>query len=274
MRKHWANYSFIKKNKTMVQVSENKVVWKTIETPQFLQIVTALENAKGTGRTKMLIGGPGIGKTYAINKFCNRHKTHTYRITVSNEHKLEDIIDELLTLLGFNFSPLIGIRMRGYSKKIRIDKIAERLVEIKQNGGKPILIFDEGENMNMAVLKTIKGLYDRLESHCSIVLIGTERLVERILNVKEGRKGRDRESLPELYSRFKAGLRYIKPVTPDLFKPFLDSYVNDLGLRKLISTSLTSYRDLHDHLEPVMVEANETGKPLSEQLYRMFHELM
>jgi Uncharacterized ATPase, putative transposase len=250
----------------------NQITWHTVATPQFLQIITALEDAKTNGRTKMLIGNTGVGKTYSINKFCLKYPEHTYVITVSDVYTLEDIVDELCEILGLKYDPYNG-KMSSKSKKYRVDRICEKLIEIKSNGGKPILIFDECENMKMAALKNIKGLYDKLKGNCSIVLIGTGRLISRMLNINFNKQGKSRESLPELYGRFKAGLRYIEPVTPEQFSPFLDKYVSDKQLRKFICSTLESYRDLNTHLEPVMQEAQQLNKPLTETLYKLFHEI-
>jgi DNA transposition AAA+ family ATPase len=251
----------------------NKTEWKTVVTPQFLQIVTALKDAKAKGQTKMLIGDTGIGKTYAINQFLKKHDEHTYLITVSDVYLLEDIIYELGSLLQVPFNSISASKMATYSRKCRIDLIVERLIEIKKAGCKPILIFDESENMNISVLKSIKGLYDRLKAHCAIVLVGTGRLINRMLNTNGNTKGRNRDALPELYSRFKAGLRQIKPVTTKDFTPFLDTYVEDKALRKLICSTLESYRDLNTFLEPVICEAQENNQPLTETLYKLYHEI-
>lgn len=246
--------------------------WQTFATPQFLQIIASLEEAKVNGRTKMLVGGTGVGKSYSISKFCKSYPEHTYVITVSDVYKLEDIVEELCEKVGLSFGPIYA-KMAIKSKKIRVDKICEKLIEIKSNGGKPILIFDECENMNMPVLKNIKGLYDKLKDNCSIVLIGTTRLIDRMLNINGKKQGRNRESLPELYGRFKAGLRYIKPVTQDQFNPFLDRYVSDKPLRHLICNTLESYRDLNTHLEPVIHEAVKRNQPVTETLYKLYHEI-
>jgi DNA transposition AAA+ family ATPase len=257
----------------MEQTLKSRTEWQTFITPQFSQIVTALEEAKAKGQTKMLIGETGVGKTYAVTKFFKINPDHTYIITVSDVYLLEDIIQELCQLLAVDFNYITSLRMASYSKKCRIDRIVERLIAIKKEGGKPILIFDESENMNISVLKSIKGLYDRLKDNCAIVLVGTSRLISRMLNSNGRNKGRNREALPELFSRFKAGLRQIVPVTTKDFTPFLDTYVEDRALRKLICQTLESYRDLNTYLLPVMTEAEERNQPLTETLYKLYHDL-
>lgn len=254
-----------------MQQTLQKNYWQTFPTPQFLQILTALEDAKEKGTTKMLIGGTGVGKSYAIEKFKQQHPSSTYVITVSDVYKLEDIIEELSDLVGLNSNHVTGLKVQMYRKRMQLVRIIDRLTQIKRSGEKPIVIFDEGENMNTSVLKSIKALYDHLKDTCAIVLIGTGRLIDRMLNLKN--TSGKRETLPELYSRFKAGLRHIKPVTPDQFTPFLDKYVADKALRKLICNTLESYRDLNTFLEPVMREAEERNEPLTANLYKLYHEI-
>lgn len=253
-----------------MQQTLQKNYWQTFPTPQLLQILTALEDAKEKGTTKMLVGGTGVGKSYAIEKFKQQHPHNTYVITVSDVYKLEDILEELSDLIGL-INNVGGYKVQMYRKRMQLVRIIDRLTEIKRSGGKPIVIFDEGENMNISVLKSIKALYDHLKDNCAIVLIGTGRLIDRMLNIKN--TSGKRETLPELYSRFKAGLRHIKPVTPDQFTPFLDKYVADKALRKLICNTLESYRDLNTFLEPVMREAEERNEPLTANLYKLYHEI-
>jgi ATP-dependent protease Clp ATPase subunit len=49
-----------------------KEYWAPVVTDQFMQILDALESAKEGQLTKMLIGPTGCGKTYAIDRFCNK----------------------------------------------------------------------------------------------------------------------------------------------------------------------------------------------------------
>jgi DNA transposition AAA+ family ATPase len=252
--------------------STKKVYWEPIATPQFMQIINALESAKEHQLTKMLIGPTGCGKTFAIDKFCNIHPVHTYRITISSLYNLGDLVAELMDKVKAETVATNPARMNGYSLKVRVDKIIDKLIEVKRSGGKPIIIIDEGENMEISLLKMFKALYDALKDYCAIVLIGTERLRNRMLNKNGNVKGRNREALPELYRRFKAGDKNITPIDQK-FTLILDKYVDDKGLRKLLTELCANYGELHDFLEPALREADQAGQPLTEQFFRLKYDM-
>lgn len=247
--------------------SFHKTYWETIPTIQFAEIIDTLDTCKQTGKTALLIGSTGCGKTYATDVFVNKNPNHTYRITVSSLYKLVDIMNELTDLLGLDVGR-ISTRIQAYSMKLRMDAIVARLVDIKRSGGNPIIIFDEGENMEMGVLKMIKGLYDGIKDNCSIVIIGTEQLINKLLNLRK----RNREAIPQLYRRFKAGQKILTPVGRD-FKPFLDKYVSDKGLRKLLTDLCDNYGELNDYLQPALKACEEIGIEISEDFFRIMYDL-
>lgn len=249
-----------------VGFSIKKSNWQTFLTPQFLQIAEALETAKNEGFTRMLIGPTGCGKTYAVDAFCRKFPSNTFRVTISSVYRLPDLVNELIDKLGIEMT-LMGSQAASYSVKTRIDRIVDKLKEINRQGGHPILIIDEGENMEYPLMKAIKGLYDNIKDHCAIVLIGTQRLPDRMLNQVQGNRGRHRNSLPELYRRFKAGHHVIEPVD-ETFELMLNKYVPEAGLRRLLCKMCLNYGELHDFLQPVLKEADRAGVAVSERLFR------
>jgi len=248
-----------------------KSYWQTFTTPQFVQIITTLEGCKASGKTAMIISDTGTCKTYSVDKFCAKHPENTYRITISDVYKLKDLIDEIADLVGVSRE----YGRYAISNKRTLDRIVARLKAVQKAGGNPIVIIDEGENMTVSLLKTIKALYDLLKDHCAIVLIGTPRLVNRMLNRSDtGGIGKNRNALPELYRRFKAYHKTITPVNKERdFKPFFDKYVADKGLRKLLCTLCENYGELNDYLEPALREADEKGTALTEDTFRIMYNL-
>jgi len=243
-----------------------KTYWHMEPTVQFTEIVSTLEDCKTECKTALLIANTGLGKTNAIDVFCKKNPLNTYRITVNSLYKLVDVINDLGDLIGIEATTIYGKRMHTYSLKNRMDKIAAKLIEQKQTGGEPILIIDEGENMEISVLKMTKGLFDIVKGHCGIVLVGTPKLLNNMLNSN----GRNRTSSPELYRRFKAGLKTISPINKKRdFKPFFDRYVKDKGLQKLISMLAENYGELYDYLQPTLKECDEKGIELSEDFFRI-----
>lgn len=246
-------------------------LWKTLPVIQFKEMFTTLEAAKNEGKTAMIIGATGYTKSYSIDKFCSKYPMHTYRVTVSSLYKLPDIINELTELTGVDYSKVNGLRIQAYSLKVRVDAVVKKLKEINEKGGKPIIIFDEGENLEISVLKMLKALYDALKDHCAIVLIGTEQLLTKLLNLKK----RNRDAIPQLYSRFKLGLKVLPPIVKHRdFKPFFDLYIpEEIGLQKLLIEKCDNYRELRDALEPALRKADSQGEPLTEKLFRIIHNM-
>jgi DNA transposition AAA+ family ATPase len=234
-------------------------VWKTVGTPQFVRIIDALVLSKATGRAAMVVGSTGAGKSYAVDAFLNKNPNHSYRITVSSLYRLRDIITELGELLGIEYA---------FSNKAKVDAVCKKLIDIKRTGGNPILIIDEGENMKMPVLHMVKALYDVLKNHCSIVIIGTEELLTKLIKMKT--KGKD--GMPQLYRRFKAGC--VSLSDSQKFDAFYSQLgIDDKGLQKLLNSLCENYGELNDYLEPALKHAQQQGQPLTEELFRLMYNL-
>jgi hypothetical protein len=254
--------------------STQKQFWHTEPTIQFLEIIRTLEACKKKGTTALLIAPTGHCKSYSIDKFCNKNPEHTYRITINNLYKLRDLIYELADMTGAK--PHFINKQIARSHKLTMDEIVKQLKNIKAAGGKPIIIIDEGENMEISLLKLMKGLYDRLKDYCAIVLIGTHRLMGRMLNIDEkGRSMKQREALPELYRRFKAYHKTITPIDKKRdFKPFFAKYIpGEKELQKLLIDLCENYGELHDYLVPALEEADAEGKPLTEEYFRTMYNI-
>lgn len=261
---------FKTKNKVMETLTKTFQM-KTFPVLHFKEVISTLETAKNEGKTAMIIGSTGYSKSYSIDKFCKKYPDYTYRITVSSMYKLVDIVNELVTLIGTDYDNIQYNRIGEHSLKIRVDAMVTKLIDINKKGGKPIIIFDEGENLEISVLKMLKALYDALKDHCSIVLIGTEQLLNKLLNLKK----RNRDAIPQLYSRFKLGKKVLSPIVKNRdFKPFFEHYIpNEIGLQKLLIELCDNYRELNDALEPALKKANLQGKPLTENLFRIINNM-
>lgn len=236
-----------------------KSYWETVPTSQFKAIITALENSKKNGRAAMIIGESGCGKTYAIDKFLKANPQHTYTIIVNSVYSLTDVITEISNRLR-----LINVG----AKATKLKAIAEKLQEIHMNGGHPIVILDEAENLKQPSLAMIKGLYDLLKDHCAVVMIGTEQLIFKLDRLRK----KNKEGMPQLYRRFKAGMKQLSEIDRS-FKQFLNSKVTDPGLIKLLSQLCDNYGELNDFLEPALKEADRLGQELSEDLFRVIYDM-
>ncbi len=239
--------------------------WKTIPTRQFKELISTLEDAKNKSKTAMIIGNTGNGKTHGVDTFCKNSDEYTFRIIISDLYRKEDIIHELSVMLGIEDPNGIG-SWRARQVKSRFDAIANKLCQLRKEGHRPIVIFDEGENGKISTLKMIKALYDLVKDKCSLVLIGTEQLLNNMY-INKGK--RNRQSLPQLYRRFKAGMKYLSAIDKESdFEPFFDLYKVPAGLRTLLKNLADNYGDFQDYLEPTIIEAQQAGKPLTEEFFR------
>lgn len=244
----------------------------TVETAQYLEIISEIKVAKATGKSRMLIGGTGFGKSNVADLLLSEaEQPHTYVITVSSLYKLIDVINEMVEKLEVGVKTINGARMQHYSLKIRLDLIAQRIKELKEEGNKVQIIFDEGENMNMEILKMLKGFYDLVYKHCSIVVIGTDQLLNKLLNSRK----RNRDAIPQLYRRFKAGLKIISAIDkrkefPKFFKKL---GIEDKGLQKLLTDLSDNYGELRDYCEGFLQECHEEKQPICEDFFRLYHDI-
>jgi hypothetical protein len=246
--------AYFKKLAKSIGYNIERVFWDLVETPQYVQIYTELLDARSSGRVKMLIGETGCGKTYTINRFIIENPVDSYRITVSSLHNLNNIINELCDLLNLSVTS---------SRVSNLKKIAHKFCNIRLDGGNPILILDEMENLRIPALKMLKALYDAIRDYCPIVLIGTSQLSNKLDFLSE----KDVEGIPQFARRFKAGRRDILPINKRSFAPFLDK-VSDDDLRVLIESLASNYGELNDFIEPALREAARNGEELTEESFR------
>lgn len=235
-----------------------KDYWPIVQTRQFVEVVSSLESAKKSGRISVIICDTGGGKTYSVEKFTHNHRQHTYKITVSDAHKLKDILVELLDQLHVPVQ---------YGNAAKIMAIANRLKELKRNGYQPQIILDEAENLKLPVIKSLKALYDFCNGYASITLIGTQQLIDDLIKMKRKNRG----GVPQFYRRIKACIRNVS--TSFDFTPFFEKHSVEKPLRRLLNELCENYGELHDYLEPALREADERDEPLTEDLFRLMYNM-
>ena len=237
-----------------------KTYWDFLLTIQTKEVLTYLEDFKKHRMSGAIICKTGFGKTYTIDRFVMKNPGDTIRITVSSLHRLRDILDEITRYLGLTMAASI-------TNTYRILQIIHEVRTRHRNGLRPMLIIDEAENLNVSVLRMIKAMYDGFADYCPIVLIGTEEL-----DVKLARAiSKKTEGMPQFYRRFKAGFRRVSNKLE--FGLFFDKYKIEQPLRKLLLELCDNYGELHDYLEPVLREADLTGEKVTEERFRLYHNM-
>lgn len=236
----------------LIGFSTQKSYWQSQPTAQFLTMLATLEDAKSFGTTAVIIGETGSGKTYTKNIFCNKHQHDVFSITVGSSDNLGDLIDKIIDELKIT---------TGKTKSKKIRDIAKKLKDLKDEGFKPMVIFDESEYMKQPALCAMKELYDNLQNYCSIVMIGTDQLVQNLDKLRK----RNKAGIPQFYRRIKFGIR-IMPTIDRTYSLFIKDL--DKGLQKFLLRNCDNYGELHDALVPTMREADRMNAPLNEQLIR------
>jgi len=237
------------------------VQWKRVQTRQFMQVLNYLEMAKEKGTAMALICETGAGKTYLSDLFIKKHPQYAVKVTINSLMMVHDVINVLLRKFGL---PEKG------SKAIRLYQVVVYLREQKRKGRQVIIIFDEAENMELSMVKMMKGLYDGLQGYASLVLLGTEQLLTKMERLKHS----NADAGPQFYRRFKAGIRHIASINkPKEFAAFFDAHDIEPGLRKLLLELCDNYGELNSYLEPAMKEAMADGVPLTEEYFRVLNNM-
>lgn len=232
--------------------------WEVVPTAQMQRILATLEDAKEFGYTNVVIGETGCGKTFVCNLFAKNNPVDLFLVTVGSSDNISDLLEKLIDALKIGSEKTKGKKIRAIVTKLR---------DLKFNGHKPMIIFDEAEYMKQPALCAMKELYDNLNGICSIVLIGTDQLTRNLDKLRK----KNKEGIPQLYRRIKFGIRYL-PTIDRTFKQFLNG-LNDQNLVKFLRDHCDNYGELHDVLVPAMREADRTSEPLTENLVRIILNL-
>ena len=234
-------------------VKLQKEYWTMRETPQLYRMLATLEDAKENGTTNIVIGETGCGKTYISNLFIKANPIDTFKVVVGSLDTIGDLLDKVINVLKIATPK---------TKSKKIGEIAKKLKQLKLEGQKPHLIFDECEYMKQPALCSMKELYDALFGICGITLIGTSQLID---NLEKLRK-KNRAGIPQFYRRVKFGIREL-PTIDRTFSDFLRG-IEDKKLLNFLKSNCDNYGELHDVLVPAMKEADRTGNPLTEDFVR------
>jgi DNA transposition AAA+ family ATPase len=237
-----------------------------VATEQLTEALAHVEDLKKKCRAGMIIGFTGSSKTFTSTLIKNKYSKNTndvFLLTVSSTYNWDDVVDGILDLL--NIVPQSNGN-RQVSKQQKLNLIVARFIDLKASGLQPILILDEAENLQVAMLKSIKTLYDALVKICAICLIGTDQLMVNILN----KKHKNRVAIPQLWRRLKMGTITLNNINRGIeFPKFFDALkITDKALQDLCFKHCENYGELTDFLYPLIEESN--GKPTAALAKKYF----
>ncbi len=250
--------AFFRKIARAIGYQLETVYWPHRDTAQFVDITTALYEAREAVEARMILGETGCGKTYAIDRFCEQNPVGVYRVTVNDYDTIHDILREIAKSLEIKTSARRGALLREVCGVMR---------EQAARGQKVMLIIDEAENTKIPGIKAYKALYDLLRDFASLVLVGTPELAKRLDMLRR----KEVLGMPQFIRRFKAKTTRLEAVNT-AFKDFRDA-VADSGVWRLVSRLCENYGELHDYLEPALREAQENGEELTEATFREMYNL-
>jgi DNA transposition AAA+ family ATPase len=237
--------------------------WQNFPTIQFKEIINELVEAKQEKKNLMIISSTGDGKTNAIKAFQAKNPKHTYVFTLGDSYSLRTLLSEVMAVFGLTTHHWKDVKHRS------LLMISKKLNEIAEEGGHPIFILDEAENARVPVLKAIKEIYDAVAGKCSIVMIGTNQLIEQLNKKATG------QSLPQLRRRFKAGTRQITPFNKAKdMKLFFEAFIpNQKDLQDLLIQLCDNYGELHDYLHPFLTNCTKKNIEPTEAAFRFYHKI-
>ncbi|RYF25167.1 MAG: ATP-binding protein [Flavobacteriales bacterium] len=225
-------------------------------TRQFNFILSNLVDAREHTETTVLVGETGAGKTYTIDVFKTQF-TDIFSVKIGSSDTLNDLLNKIGTELKLDF--LRALKQSRCSKSTKIGYICRKLAGLRDDGRKPILIFDEAEYMKHAALCAYKEIYDVLLDVCPTVLIGTSELTANIdkLILK------NKPGIAQLFRRIKFKIKNIPPINSK-FELFLDGIEPEL--QKWLITNCNNYGELTDVLKPCIRESQRLDRALSLRL--------
>ncbi len=230
--------------------SIEKSYWNIVQTDESKAMLSYLFDAREYGFTNVIIGETGIGKTYLKNLFMRKYPVDVFSVTVGKSDTIGDLIDKTLDALNINTN--------AKSKSKKIKEIIKKLDNLREDGYKPTLIFDEIEFMSAAALcSLVKSLYDYLHEKAAILLIGTQHFIDNI----EVLRKRNRAGIPQLWRRLKFCVLRL-PKMDKSFSLFLED-IEDKKLIRFLQTHCENYGELHDILVPARREADRMKKEMT-----------
>lgn len=231
-----------------------KQYWQLQPTTQMSAVLSHLQTAKEASQTITLIGETGCGKSYSTELFSSKNPLDTFIVVAGSSDTLKDLLTKIVDALNINDAP--------NSKAGKIRSIAGKLRGLTFSGFKPMLIIDEAEFLNRPALCAIKEVHDYIKDFCSIVLIGTNQLVNNIDKLRK----KNQPGIPQFHRRIKMGLR-ILPNINSQFSIFIDE-IEDKELKKFLLRNCNNYGELHDILVPSLREADRLSCKLTMDLVR------
>lgn len=242
-----------------VGITLKKEYWQTFETEQYLIIESAFVEAKSCAAVKTVIGATGSGKSYTAERMKEKYPSSTFIIKCSNDFNLRDFI--------MHIAEIVGVRdIDTFSQSRTRLAVERRLKALVAAGEKPVLVFDEAENLKLPAWGRIKAIYDNLKNICGFLVMGTPNWYNSMKNKRD----RERDIAPQIFRRFMSGLK--TSFLPKVSHSDLEQICTQVGVTNSyvigkVCTTTYNYGDLADTLVSLQRTAEITGRKIDRNLY-------
>lgn len=138
--------------------------WQVAETANFRMLQDICADAQRLGLARAVSFKPGSGKSYATKYYASNNPQVFYFNCESSMSKPR-LLKTICKAMGLE---------QGWNMEEMLDSIIDKLSMME----KPLLIFDEFDELSEKALRTFKDMYNRVE--CGFLLVGGVGLKKRI----------------------------------------------------------------------------------------------
>lgn len=178
--------------------------WATAETSTYRVIRRQLELCSKSGLCAIFCDEAGLGKTHAVREYCDRTPNAFYINGGSHPRKVA-FIRALAVAVGIN-----------PDKMTLEEALADTMTYLKALKH-PVVVVDEAGDLHNNTYLLLKRLYNELEFHCGIYLVGARGLKKRIDSAVRNRTN----GFEEVFSRFGGKYTTVLPEAPKERREFL-----------------------------------------------------
>lgn len=236
-----------------------KGYWQKFETEQYLDIESAFVEAKSGATVKTVIGGTGTGKTFTAEDMKVKYPVGTFVMRCANDYNLRDFVRYIAETIGIKDA-------ENLSQTQARKAIEKRLKTLFDGGQRPILVFDEAENLKLPAWGRIKAIYDNVKGECAFMIMGTPNWYRKMKRQRDC----ERDIAPQVFRRFMSGLKtvFLSSVSDTDVKDICKEIgINDRYVVNKVCEEVSNYGDLNDTLVTLQRSADAQGCKVNRQLY-------
>lgn len=244
---------------TFIGLELKQGYWRKFETEQYLDIESAFVEAKTGATVKTIIGETGTGKTFTAEDMKIKYPVGTFVMRCANDYNLRDFV--------YYIAETLGVKDAENLSQTRVRKIIEKRIKMLNDGGqRPILVFDEAENLKLPAWGRLKAIYDNVKGECAFMVMGTPNWYRKMKRQRDN--GLD--IVPQVFRRFMSGSKtvFLSSVSETAVKEIcMEIGIGDRYVVNRVCEESDNYGDLSDTLVSLQRSADVQGCKITRELY-------